>query len=50
MRALGCPEAKDTALGASCEVVTANVQRKDIIAMDLACRTARAGCDPGSCR
>jgi hypothetical protein len=43
MRSLGCEEGRPTASGASCETVTANVQRNGFIAMDLACR-ARVSC------
>lgn len=44
MRELGCPEARNTPAGATCETVTANVQRSGIIAMDLACRTEAGTC------
>lgn len=42
--ALGCPAAKPTANGASCEEVCNNVQTSGILQWNLACRAHAASC------
>jgi hypothetical protein len=44
MAALGCPEAKATAKGATCEQVCLNFHANAAVKLDLACKTAAATC------
>jgi hypothetical protein len=44
LRELGCPEAENTAGGATCEQVCDNVQSSGIVSWDLACRSRAPSC------